>query len=204
VGRHSAPDEDENGDVLVTSAVVIDAPHRGRHARSDDDEAAAPGGPPGTPLNFVAVVGHTPPRPAPASGDSEPTVELEIARDADGTAARGPDTAADRGPGATVDQERTVELGTHVAAPKPAGRIGKGNQSTAADLALLRSRSDVRARVIAAVVAPFVIYTLAMYLSGALDVYFIWIWLPLVTAGVLAGSILDAAHRKREKQSGGS
>jgi hypothetical protein len=42
-----------------------------------------------------------------------------------------------------------------------------------------------------------VIYTIVMYLAGALDVYFIWVWLPLVSAGVLAGSILDAAHRKR-------
>jgi hypothetical protein len=30
-----------------------------------------------------------------------------------------------------------------------------------------------------------------------MDVYFIWVWIPLVTAGVLAGSILDAAHRRR-------
>ena len=57
--------------------------------------------------------------------------------------------------------------------------------------------SDVRARVIAAVLAPFVIYTLVMFLADLWDVYFIWVWLPLVSAGVLAGSILDAAHRKR-------
>ena len=90
------------------------------------------------------------------------------------------------------------------AAAKPAGetrvrapQVGRGTQSTAADLALLRSHSDVRARVIAAAVAPFVLYTVAMYLVGGLDVFFLWIWAPLVTAGVLAGSILDAAHRRR-------
>jgi hypothetical protein len=27
-------------------------------------------------------------------------------------------------------------------------------------------------------------------------VYAIWVWIPLVIAGVLAGGILDAAHRK--------
>ncbi|MDT4916453.1 MAG: hypothetical protein QOH89_1153, partial [Pseudonocardiales bacterium] len=78
-----------------------------------------------------------------------------------------------------------------------APRVGKGNQSTAADLELLRQHSDVRARVLAAVLAPFVVYTLVMFLFDALDVYFIWVWLPLVSAGVLAGSILDAAHRRR-------
>jgi hypothetical protein len=36
-----------------------------------------------------------------------------------------------------------------------------------------------------------------MYLIGAMHIYLIWIWIPLVTAGVLAGSILDAAHRRR-------
>ena len=77
--------------------------------------------------------------------------------------------------------------------------MARGNQSTAADLALLRSRSDVRARVIAAGVAPFVLYTVALYLVGGWGVYFLWIWAPLVAAGVLAGSILDAAHRKRGK-----
>jgi hypothetical protein len=76
---------------------------------------------------------------------------------------------------------------------------GKGNQSTAADLELLRERSDVRARVIAAGVAPLVIYTAAMFIAGGWDRYFIWVWVPLVTGGVLAGSILDAAHRKRER-----
>lgn len=90
-----------------------------------------------------------------------------------------------------------------VAVPEPpsiaAPPVGKGNQSTAADLELLRVRSDVRARVIAAVLVPFVLYTVGMFLAGALDVYVIWMWLPLVTAGVVAGSILDAAHRKRSR-----
>jgi hypothetical protein len=75
-------------------------------------------------------------------------------------------------------------------------RVARGNQSTAADVALLREHSEVRARVIAALVAPFVLYTVAIYIAGALDAYFLWVWVPLVTAGVGAGSIMDAAHRK--------
>jgi hypothetical protein len=35
-----------------------------------------------------------------------------------------------------------------------------------------------------------------MVVIGSLGAYLLWVWLPLVTAGVLAGSILDAAHRK--------
>jgi hypothetical protein len=102
-----------------------------------------------------------------------------------------------------VRREAAVDLVTDESVQRVAPRPGKGNQSTAADLELLRTHSAVRARVIAAVVAPFVIYTLAMYLGSSLDVYFIWVWLPLVTAGILAGSILDSAHRKQEKRAAG-
>lgn len=175
VGRHSAPDENEDGDVLVTSAVVIDPPRLGRHARPDDEDDIEPGGPPGTPLHFVAVAEQATVRLVPPGPDADPAAEptVEVARE--------PDVQVDR---------------------NLARQVGKGNQSTSADLELLRAHSDVRARVIAAVVAPFVIYTLAMYLGGALNVYFIWVWLPLVTAGVLAGSILDSAHRKRGARGG--
>jgi len=78
---------------------------------------------------------------------------------------------------------------------EPAQEVGRGNQSTAADLALLRERPDVRNRVIASIVVPFVLYSAVMVLIGAASVYLIWIWIPLVTAGVLAGSMLDSAHR---------
>ena len=167
MGRHSAPDDDEDGDVLVESAVVADLARHGRHARPDDESEAH--GAPDVGLGIVELADQETERLAPPeAGAAEPTVE--------------------------VVAEEPVE--------QTARPVGKGNQSTAADLALLRAHSDVRARVVAAVVAPFVIYTLAMYLGDALDVYFIWVWLPLVSAGVLAGSILDAAHRKRGKDAG--
>jgi hypothetical protein len=164
MGRHSAPDDDEDGDVRVASTVAVDAPRTDRHARPDGGgagEAAAAD----VPLADQETERLVPPgdEPAPQTG-AEP--------------AGLPSTDA----------------GEQRAAPK----VGKGNQSTAADLELLRAHSDVRARVIAAIVAPFVIYALVLYLGGsALRVYFIWVWVPLVTAGVLAGSILDSAHRKR-------
>jgi hypothetical protein len=81
-------------------------------------------------------------------------------------------------------------------------RTHRGNQSTAADLALLREHSDVRARVVAALVVPFVLYTAVLFLIGRLGVYLIWVWIPLVSAGVVAGSILDAEHRRRARPAG--
>jgi hypothetical protein len=126
MGRHSAPDE-EDEDVVVAPLAVETAPPRGRHARSED-------------------------------GDSG--IEAE-----------------------------------HLAQPAPA-TVGKGNQSTAADVALLRQHSEVRARVVAAGVVPIILYTVALYATGALGVYFIWVWIPLVTSGVAAGRFLDSAHRK--------
>jgi hypothetical protein len=133
MGRHSAPDDDED---VARPASATAAPVRpARHARADEpvDEAA---GDPAQPQ-------LTQPEPAPAAKQAR-----------------------------------------------------RGGQSTAADLALLRERADVRNRCIAAVVVPFVLYTVVIYLIGAVGVYLLWIWIPLVAAGVLAGSILDAAHRK--------
>jgi hypothetical protein len=143
-------------------------------------------------------------------------VEATIAADAD--ARLEPAVGPARGPGS--DQEATGEVassplpapdelddhaparGDSPAPVEPAARkksrIAKGNQATAADVALLRTRADVRNRCIAAVVVPFVLYTAVLFLIGSIHVYLIWVWIPLVTAGVLAGSILDAAHRRAE------
>jgi hypothetical protein len=180
MGRHSAADDDER-DVVEAVAPVGVRPRPGRHARSDDDERPEP---------TADDIEKQAPKPRPRQPD-EP-------RDVDEV------------PLAEQDTERFVlldEVLEPVAEPvdeatetqqgKVRPRVGKGNQSTAADLALLREHSDVRARVIAALVVPFVLYTAVLYLAGAMSSYFIWVWIPLVTAGVLAGSILDAAHRRR-------
>jgi len=159
MGRHSAPDDDQDRDVPAASAVAVDDSGRGRHARSDEEATDA------IPVAEQETERLVPPE-AETPAAAEPTVELPVAP-------------------------------AQQAAQQAAPPVGKGNQSTAADLALLRARSDVRARVLAAVLAPFVIYTIVMYLIDRIGVYFIWVWLPLVAAGVLAGSILDAAHRKQ-------
>jgi uncharacterized membrane protein YdbT with pleckstrin-like domain len=64
-------------------------------------------------------------------------------------------------------------------------------------VALVRQHADVRARVLAALLVPFAVYTAAMAAIGKLDrSYLLWIWIPLITAGVLVGLFLDLGHRK--------
>ena len=179
MGRHSAPEDDE-GDVVVAAPPAAVRPRPGRHAQPDHEERAEDG----------ATLEKPAPRPGPREIDEPDVVPLA-------------EQATER----IVTLDDVLEPVTSEAAEYPTEplahpgkrerRIGKGNQSTAADLELLRERSDVRARVIAALVVPFVLYTAVLYLAAAMDVYFIWVWIPLVTAGVLAGSILDAAHRRR-------
>jgi hypothetical protein len=129
------------------------------------------------------------PAPIPPEGPTPGPAEPEAAEPTESVAPPEP---------APVQTPKPAKEPKEAKAPKPprAARIGRGTQSTSADLAILREHSDVRARVIAAIVAPFVLYTAVLFLIGAMDVYLIWIWVPLVTAGVLAGSILDAAHRR--------
>lgn len=115
-----------------------------------------------------------------------------------------PAVSAPPRPGRHARIDDTGEPGDERPAPAPQPTAGtdsprptpRGNQSTAADVALLRSRPDVRNRCVAAVVVPFVLYSVALVLLGAVHVYLIWVWIPLVTAGVIAGGILDAAHRR--------
>jgi hypothetical protein len=177
MGRHSAPDDDD-GVVMTFTPVAPSELRAGRHARPDDDEP-------------TQVLERPVPRPAPGPAEQpsaeEPLAEQETER----IGLVEPPTAA-----AATAQVPAVEPPK---AAKSAKRKTKGSQATAADLALLRAHSALRARVIAAVVVPFVLYTVAMYLLTWLDVYFIWVWIPLVSAGVLAGSFLDAAHRRYNK-----
>jgi hypothetical protein len=189
MGRHSAPDDDGAVVDVVVAPPPSTRPRPGRHARPDDDDRPA-----------VEAPEKPAPKPRPRDVD-EAAVELA---DVASTGAPLADAAlADQVTeriGTLDDVLEADELPTEpVPTPeaKPEPRVGKGNQSTAADLALLRERSDVRARVIAAIVVPFVLYTAVLYAASAMHVYFIWVWIPLVTAGVLAGSILDAAHRRR-------
>lgn len=84
------------------------------------------------------------------------------------------------------------------APPKPSQEKKPRAHSTAADLALLRSRPDVRARCIAAVVVPFVLYVGAMLVVGAGHVQYLeWLWIPLILGLALAGNFLDLAYKRQ-------
>jgi hypothetical protein len=78
-------------------------------------------------------------------------------------------------------------------APRPEG-------ATHADLRLLRENPALRARCAAAVVIPFVLYTVAMIVLGGTAAYLVWVWVPTVLAGVTVGTFLDVAHRRESRR----
>jgi hypothetical protein len=198
VGRHSASDDEDQD---VSSAPSVAAPPRpARHSQGGQPGAGAAStettdkiGP--KPVPRPAEDDRAPPQPA-LPPPVEPVEATEAVRqDALPTAPQEP-VPADIPLADSLLSEPAAAAPPEAAKRKP--QIGRGNQSTAADLALLRQHSDVRARVVAAIVAPFVLYTAVLLLIGAMNLYLIWVWVPLVTAGVVAGSILDAEHRRRQ------
>lgn len=200
MGRHSAGDDDEGTDVRL-AAPVVDAPGRpGRHSRTEDSKDT-----PDTadtedtgPVDPDAVRTAGPPTIAQ---DEQPTERIGLAdllAAAEEDAEPAPRPAVAEAPVAPPvpkpeGKDKTKSKPKAPEAPRPP----RGSQSTAADLELLRKHPDVRARVIAAVVVPFVLYAAVLLLIGATAVqYLIFIWVPMVTAGVLAGLFLDAAHKR--------
>jgi hypothetical protein len=160
----------------------------GRHSAPDDDD--------GVVMTFPAPVAGAPPvrgRHAQYDEEDEGIELLEASYDAQDVAEQDTIRLVPLEPAWRALDQPAPQQAVPLQPARPAVRR---HHSTAADLALLREHSDVRARVIAALIAPFVLYTVVMYLLTAFDVYFIWLWIPLVGAGVLAGSFLDAAHRR--------
>lgn len=67
------------------------------------------------------------------------------------------------------------------------------------DLQLLHTHPRLRASCAGAVVLSFVVYTAVLFGLGRTDVYPIWLWIPIVTSGVLVGALLDRAHRSLDR-----
>ncbi|HZC70551.1 MAG TPA: hypothetical protein VE442_07655 [Jatrophihabitans sp.] len=216
MGRHSAPDEIESVTMTFTP-VAPSALRAGRHARSEEDEAATDVFE--RPVTRQAPPSAEPRRPEKGLADQEttriplfkePLPEAEATPVARVTDAQPAAPAASREPPhqakAPAAKRRVdkpaVEKPPVEKSPVEKAPVDRSHLSTAADLALLRKHSALRARVIAAVVVPFVLYTVVMYLVTWWDVYLIWVWIPLVTAGILAGSFLDAAHRRINRSGG--
>jgi hypothetical protein len=172
MGRHSAPDSDEEelseSDVIARAVVVS-----GRHAGAGSEPSA--------PL-VIAPAEAEPAGAAPA--EAEPAVAVP---------------AADAPPQASPPEVTPPEVSPpEVSPPKvsPPKATVEAHAGTRGDLHLLRESRSLRARCAAAVLVPFVIFTILLIALGRTDVYLIWLWIPTVLAGVLVGAFLDNAHRK--------
>lgn len=178
MGRHSAGSDDEDADVPVVVAAETAAARRGRHTRTEDTEETGP-------VDTGEVRSR---QDRGATQDEQPTERIPL-DDLLFEDQLSLDDVAETEPVPSAEVPREEP---------PRKRPARGSQSTAADLALLRRHPEIRARVLAAVVVPFVLYVAILLLVGATGIqYLIWIWIPAVTAGVLGGLILDAAHRHR-------
>jgi hypothetical protein len=69
-------------------------------------------------------------------------------------------------------------------------------RATQADLRLLREHPALRAQCIAAALVPFVVYTVVLFALARAHIYVLWLWAPIIAAGVLVGVVLDVAHRR--------
>jgi hypothetical protein len=219
MGRHSAPTEDDEAD-LVAVAVAPSAAAAGRHARAAeeaeeaeeaDDAALEEAQTHQIPLIEAALAAEAdradtePTQPLP-DVDEVPAPEFQPATVDSGppdSVVATPTTAEITTGGSATAEIAPVDAAVEespvsppAVAPARNARIGKGNHSTSADLALLREHSEVRNRCIAAVIVPFVLYTAFLLAISSMDVFLIWIWVPTVSAGILAGGFLDAAHRR--------
>lgn len=96
-----------------------------------------------------------------------------------------------------VGDEATASLPA-AAVPVVAAPETKESRASSSDLALIRAHGDVRARCLAGVLVPFVLYVVVLVLIGslALTTFLLWIWIPLISAGILVGLFLDAAHKR--------
>jgi|KBSSwiStaDraftv2_1062776.scaffolds.fasta_scaffold30443_7 hypothetical protein len=90
-----------------------------------------------------------------------------------------------------VPSQHTSPLG-----PLPLAAPAAPLSSSRSDLRLLRLHPSLRARCLAALIVPFLLYTLVLVIISRTDVYLIWLWIPTVLAGALVGHLLDRAHKR--------
>lgn len=141
----------------------------GRHSAPDDDDTAS-----GVATTAVDdTIADVEPRGRHHA--AEPDAETAAETDAEGTAEPAQPEPTTAGP--VTEQPRSE----------------RGSQ---ADLRLLRERPAVRAQCLGAVLAPFVVYTVVLFVIDKVDDYVLWLWAPIIAAGVLVGAVLDAAHKR--------
>lgn len=71
---------------------------------------------------------------------------------------------------------------------------------TRGDLQLLREHPAIRARCIAAALVPFALYTIGMISAGAARDFAVWVWVPIVVAGICVGLVLDLGFRALRRE----
>lgn len=189
MGRHSAPDDSDEevataGIALAPDpglAAVIEA--RGRHARGDESA-------PNTDFEHTQRIAAVVDEP----NDSELTLNLGTLI-APTQVEPAPEPAAL--PGTEAASDNKAARVQRKAARKTERKARESD--TKADLRMLRQQPAVRAQVIGAVLASFLVYTLVMIVLGTAS-YVLWLWIPIVASGVLVGLVLDLAHRRAAKR----
>lgn len=204
MGRHSVPDDDDAGEVDASAVAVEESAvpvALGRHAASGEDAAAQIGREDGpTPADRDGA--------APLDDDDRATAVIApVSADAE-QELRTADLPYVEPSTPTVDQDRPAGQGGAAAQPAAAspsaaapplagaGAKPRRESGTRSDLRLLRGSSSLRARCIAGVLVPFLVYTVVLVVMARTGIYLIWLWAPTVTAGVLVGAFLDLAHRQ--------
>jgi len=204
MGRHSAPDDDEQpestvalADAPADAAEQLAADERGRHSRGADVETTGPV--PGIPVRRDEE--------RAAVQDERPTERLDLAA-IEAALERSTEQPTEQPAGPPTEQlapppaEQPVPPSDQPVEATEPPKGARGAQSTTADLALVRRHSDVRNRVIGGALVPFVLYAVVLLVLSATAVqYLLWIWIPTVTAGVLIGFVLDAGHKRYRRES---
>jgi hypothetical protein len=213
MGRHSAPDDDS--DVAVDdapdggvpdegrTAVALAPGRRGRHSRDDDEAETGPIGGLGVIEDVFAE--------APAEG-AEVAADAPVAAHADPAPAeaiterippvRSPSPGPVDAPQLTAPLPGPPQLEAPDAPPAlppaPAQPSAAPARATGADLRLVRQHRDVLIWCAAALLLPFVAYVVALQITGHLAsrTALIFLFAPLITAGVLVGLALDIGHRR--------
>jgi hypothetical protein len=183
MGRHSSGDDDDEV-VAVSDVLVLRPPGsrplpvpRGRHSVDGDDDDEAPPQIVLTPPQLVLV----PPEQTATAAPEKPAPQKPA-----------PEKPAPEKPAPEKPSLEKAVGGKPAASPS--AKVRK-ESATAQDVRLIRSNPALRNRVIAAVVLPFVLLALVLLVATDIGSYFAWSWIPLITAGVTAGLLLDAAHR---------
>lgn len=104
----------------------------------------------------------------------------------------------EEGQQASAAQPASQPVADERAEPPPAG----ARRGTAADFRLLRSSGALRAQAAAGVIVPFVLYVVVMVVIGRMDRLVLFLWAPILVAGVLFGAVLDQGHRRAGKARG--